>query len=105
MPGSTSKVSLLSLPFRNGLEGSIYDWMEELELQRRTLVVLASMDASTLTGSLIGLGAGARLPVWAQVAKAQALESFALRAPRDRELRVAVYDSNIIQVSRESKIS
>lgn len=78
--------------------------MEELELQRRALVILASMDASNLTGSPVGLGAGARLPVWAQVAKAQALESFALRAPRDRELRVAVYDSNIIQVGHERRM-
>lgn len=80
------------------------DWTEEAELQRRALA-LTCMEPPR-TGRRGGGGGGGAapgtrgivVPVWAQVAKAQALQSLALRAPCDRDLRAALYEVNIAQV-------
>ena len=46
-----------------------------------------------------GRGRGlAGVPLWAQVAKVQALQSLALKAPADKNLRAALYEVNIAQV-------
>eukprot|EP00752_Nemacystus_decipiens_P011002 g9776.t1 len=85
--------------------GPMDDWTEEVELQRRALA-LTCMEPPR-TGRRGGAGGekapatrGVVVPVWAQVAKAQALQSLALRATCDRDLRTALYEVNIAQVLR-----
>ncbi|CAN0210971.1 unnamed protein product, partial [Ectocarpus sp. 12 AP-2014] len=92
--------------------GPMSDWTEETELQRRA-VALACMEpprTERRRGGGVGVGGiirmpfsytrGVVVPVWAQVAKAQALQSLALKAPCDKNLRVALYEVNIAQVLR-----
>lgn len=78
------------------LEGSMYDWTEEVELQRRALAL--ALSANEMAGRS-GREPPAGVPVWAQVARVQALQSIALMAPTDRDLRAALYEVNIVQVS------
>ena len=81
-------------------EGSMGEWREELELQRCSLALIA-MGTSAGTGQRSGWAVvtATWLPIWAQVAKAHALQSIALQAPRDVGIRAALYEVNITQVS------
>lgn len=62
------------------------------------------MEAAAKAGDGVGWANGEQsgitvgLPLWAQVSRVQALQSLALRAPRDKKLRSVVYDVNIGQV-------
>lgn len=84
------------------------DWTEETELQRRAVALACMEPPRTERRRGVGVGGimrrpfsftrGVVVPVWAQVAKAQALQSLALKAPCDKNLRVALYEVNIAQV-------
>eukprot|EP00904_Undaria_pinnatifida_P009642 jgi/Undpi1/5808/HiC_scaffold_2.g01082.m1 len=103
--------------------GSIGAWAEEVELQRRALALAsvrifvgegpmaaAAAAAAAAWARRQGWGTGgwgrgrgrglAGVPLWAQVAKVQALQSLALKAPADKNLRAALYEFNIAQVLR-----
>ncbi|CAM9533165.1 unnamed protein product [Ascophyllum nodosum] len=82
-------------------KGSMGEWREELELQRCSLALIA-MGTSAGTGQRSGWAVvtATWLPIWAQVAKAHALQSIALQAPRDVGIRAALYEVNITQVLR-----
>lgn len=82
------------------------NWTHETELQRRALA-LSCMEPPRTGRRAEGGGGGGGVtastrgivvPVWAQVAKAQALQSLALKAPCDKDLRAALYEVNIAQV-------
>lgn len=80
------------------------DWTDEVDLQRRALYLTASKssggDGLAAVTRALGAGQGwaARVPLWAQVSRVQALQSLALKAPRDKDLRAALYEVNITQV-------
>ncbi|CAN0450303.1 unnamed protein product, partial [Laminaria digitata] len=103
--------------------GSIGGWTEEVELQRRALALTsvrtfveegpaaaaaAWANRQGWAGRGWGRGRGGRVsgwvlpgvPLWAQVAKVQALQWVALKAPGDNSLRAALYEVNIAQVLR-----
>lgn len=90
--------------------GSVGEWTEELELQRRavalTVMTKTGRGGGGATGGLAAVRGHAApapgaIPVWARVARVQALQSLALQAPRDRDLRAALYEVNIARVSKE----
>ncbi|CAN0342761.1 unnamed protein product, partial [Hapterophycus canaliculatus] len=80
------------------------DWTEEMELQRRAIALTCMEPPRTARRGGKDRAApatrGVVVPVWAQVAKAQALQSLALKAPNDGDLRGALYQVNIAQVLR-----
>lgn len=75
------------------------DWEEEVELQRRALALSAMSGAVGSWPGGVGSG-GVRgvVPIWAAVARVQALQSLADKAPRNSDLRAALYEVNIPQV-------
>lgn len=78
-------------------EGSIGDWAEEVELQRRALALSAMAGAGGISAASAGEALGV-VPNWATVARLQALQSLALKAPHSKELREALYNLNVAPV-------
>ncbi|CAM9422121.1 unnamed protein product [Pylaiella littoralis] len=85
--------------------GPMDNWADETDLQRRALALSCVEPPRTGRrgeggGGKMASTRGVVVPVWAQVAKAQALRSLALKAPCDKDLRAALYEVNIAQVLR-----
>lgn len=74
-------------------------WKGQVTLQAYTLMLSASVGLAGGKGLGGGNSSGSgAVPIWAQLAKLQALQSLAEKASSDGNFRIALYEAHIFEV-------